>query len=70
MATILIVDDDQQLRRSFEKLLSDEVYTILTASSGEEGLAIIGSARVDLAIIDVSLPGMNGLKTFQGHARN
>ncbi|MFH0729144.1 MAG: sigma-54 dependent transcriptional regulator [Pseudomonadota bacterium] len=65
MATILIVDDDQQLRRSFEKLLSDERYTILTASSGEEGLAIIGSARVDLAIIDVCLPEMNGLKTFK-----
>ncbi|MDO9111394.1 MAG: sigma-54 dependent transcriptional regulator, partial [Desulfatirhabdiaceae bacterium] len=65
MATILIVDDDQQLRRSFEKLLSDELYTTLTASTGEEGLAIIGSARVDLAIIDVSLPGMSGLMAFK-----
>lgn len=65
MATILIVDDDQQLHRSFEKLLSDEEYTILTASGGEEGLTIIGSARVDLAIIDVCLPGMDGLKTFK-----
>ena len=65
MATILIVDDDQQLRRSFEKLLSDERYTVLTASSGEEVLAIIRSARVDLAIIDVCLPGINGLQTFK-----
>jgi len=65
MATILIVDDDQQLKRSFEKLLSDEVYTILTASSGEEGVAIIRSARVDLVILDVNLPGMNGLETFR-----
>jgi DNA-binding NtrC family response regulator len=65
MATILIVDDDQSLRRSFEKLLSDELHTILTTSNGEEGLGIIGSARVDLAIIDVCLPGMNGLKTFK-----
>ena len=66
MATILIVDDDQQLQRSFEKLLSDEVvYTILTAYSGEEGLAIIRSARVDLVILDVNLPGMNGLETFR-----
>lgn len=65
MATILIVDDDQQLRRSFEKLLSDELYTVLTASSGEDVLAIIRSAKVDLAIIDVCLPGMNGLKTYK-----
>ena len=65
MATILIVDDDQQLRRSFEKLLSDELYTVLTASSGEDVLAIIKSARVDLAIIDVCLPGMDGLQTFK-----
>jgi DNA-binding NtrC family response regulator len=65
MATILIVDDDEQLRRSFEKLLSDELHTLLTAASGEEGLAIIGSAKVDLAIIDVCLPGMNGLRAFK-----
>lgn len=65
MATILIVDDDRQLRRSFEKLLSDELYTVLTASSGEDVLAIIKSARIDLAIIDVCLPGMNGLQTFK-----
>ena len=65
MATILIVDDDKQLRRSFEKLLSDEQYTVLTASSGEEVLAIIKSARVDLAILDVCLPGINGLQTFK-----
>ncbi|MBU1712602.1 MAG: sigma-54 dependent transcriptional regulator [Proteobacteria bacterium] len=65
MATILIVDDDTQLQRSFEKLLSDEVHTILTAYSGEEGLAIIRSARVDLVIMDVNLPGMNGLEAFQ-----
>ncbi|MBA4366870.1 MAG: Fis family transcriptional regulator [Desulfobacterium sp.] len=65
MATLLIVDDDQELRRSFDKLLSDKLYTILTASSGEESLAIIESACIDLVIIDVCLPGMNGLKTFK-----
>ncbi len=65
MATILIVDDDQQLRQSFEKLLSDESYTVLTASNGEDVLSIIRSARIDLAILDVCLPGINGLKTFK-----
>jgi two-component system nitrogen regulation response regulator GlnG len=65
MGTILIVDDDHQLKRSFEKLLTDEGHTILTASNGEDGLSIIRSARADLVILDVCLPGMNGLKAFK-----
>ena len=65
MGTILIVDDDHQLRQSFEKLLTEEGHTVLTAASGEAGLSIIGSAITDLVILDVRLPGMTGLETFQ-----
>jgi len=65
MGTILIVDDDHQLRQSFEKLLTEEGHTVLTASSGEAGLSVIGSAIADLVILDVRLPKMTGLETFQ-----
>jgi nitrogen regulation protein NR(I) len=65
LSTILIVDDDDQLRRSFEKLLTQEGYTVQTAASGEAGLAVVEKGAPDLIILDVRLPGMNGLETFQ-----
>jgi len=65
MATILIIDDDDQLRKSFQKLLSEEGYTAEGAASGEAGLEIIKGRLPDLVIVDVRLPGMNGLETFQ-----
>jgi len=65
MATILIIDDDDQLRKSFQKLLSEEGYTAEGAASGEAGLEIIKDRLPDLVIVDIRLPGMNGLETFQ-----
>ena len=64
MSTILIIDDDDQLRKSFHKLLSEEGYTAQSAASGEAGLEIIQKQLPDLVIVDVRLPGMNGLETF------
>lgn len=70
MAAILIVDDDPQLRQSFEKLLSQEGHVVRAASSGEAALTIVGSIeRLDLLIMDVRLPGMSGLDTFQAVRR-
>ncbi len=64
MGTILIVDDDAQLRHSFTKLLSEEGHTALASPTGEGGLELVKSSVPDLVIIDVRLPGMDGLKTF------
>jgi len=62
---ILIVDDDPQLRQSFEKLLIDEGHDIKTAPSGELGLELLRENEFDLVVMDVRLPGINGLETFQ-----
>ncbi len=62
MAKILIVDDDPQLRQSFEKLLTQEDHTVQTAATAEAGLEIVGESPPDLVIMDVRLPGMNGLE--------
>ena len=64
MATILIVDDDAQLRQSFDKLLSQEGHSVRTASSGEAGIAMVRAHAFDLLIMDVRLPGMSGLEAF------
>jgi nitrogen regulation protein NR(I) len=63
--SILIIDDDDQLRNSFIKLLSEEGYVVDGAASGEAGLNIVKKEAPDLVILDMRLPGMNGLETFQ-----
>lgn len=65
MATILVVDDDDQLRRSFEKLLVEEGYTVQSAPSGEACLSMMRKGIPDLVILDMRLPGMSGLETFK-----
>ena len=65
MSTILIIEDDDQLRKSFHKLLSEEGYKAKGAASGEEGLESIKNQLPDLVIADIRLPGMNGLETFR-----
>ncbi|MGD9876717.1 sigma-54-dependent transcriptional regulator [Desulfococcus sp.] len=65
MSIILVVDDDDQLRKSFHKLLTEEGYTVLTAASGEACLLEVREKRPDLVILDVQLPGINGLETFK-----
>ena len=64
MSTLLIIDDDDQLRISFERLLKEEGYAVQTAASGEAGLRLIDDAIPDLVVLDIRLPGMNGLETF------
>ncbi|MFH0822755.1 MAG: sigma-54 dependent transcriptional regulator [Pseudomonadota bacterium] len=66
MKTILIIDDDAQLRNSFERLLTAEGYSVRAAASGESGLDMVKERVPDLVVMDVRLPGMDGLQTF-GH---
>ena len=65
MNTILVVDDDSQLRQSFKKILTKEGYTVKTTSTGELGLEIVRESVPDLVIMDVRLPGMNGLEALR-----
>lgn len=65
MADILIVDDNPQLRQSFEKILTAEGHTLRTAPTGEAGIAIVKDNAPDLVIMDVRMPGMSGLEAFE-----
>ena len=65
MGTILVVDDDPQLRQSFEKLLIEEGHEVWTAATGEAALAVVKDRLPDLVIMDVRMPGMSGFETFQ-----
>ncbi|HSO19370.1 MAG TPA: sigma-54 dependent transcriptional regulator [Desulfosarcina sp.] len=65
MSTILIIDDDDQLRISFERLMKEEGYRVVTAASGEAGIRMLSASSPDLVVLDVRLPGINGLETFR-----
>ncbi len=65
MSTIWIIDDDDQLRISFQKLLTEEGYHVESAASGESCLKMIQQKLPDLIVLDVRLPGINGLETFK-----
>ncbi len=64
MAQILIVDDDHQLRMSFERLLSAEGHDVRAASSGEAGIDAVREAIPDLVVMDVRMPGISGLEAY------
>ena len=62
-ATILIVDDEPQIRRVMLTTLTSHGYTVVEAASGEEALEKLRSERPDLIILDVNMPGISGIET-------
>ena len=71
MGLILIVDDDTRLRTSFERLLLGAGHKVITAASGEDGLIEVEKHRPELVVMDVRLPGINGLEALAAlHGRD
>jgi two-component system, OmpR family, KDP operon response regulator KdpE len=60
-ATILVVDDEPQIRRVMRTTLTSNGYTVIEARSGEEALEIMQKERPELVLLDVNMPGMGGL---------
>ena len=65
MTTILVVDDDQLMRRSVSIGLQDAGYSTETAGSGEEALAKARAIQPQLVLLDIGLPGIDGLETLR-----
>ena len=61
--SILIVDDNPQIRRALRAILVPQGYTIVDARRGEEALELIRRERFGLILLDVNLPGMSGIET-------
>ncbi len=59
-STILIVDDDRGGREALEALLLTQGYTLILASSGQDALRKLSEKQVDLVLLDVMMPGMDG----------
>jgi len=60
--TLLLVDDEENILAALSRVLRREGYTILTAQSGEEGLALLERQAVDVIVSDQRMPSMTGVE--------
>jgi two-component system nitrogen regulation response regulator GlnG len=70
MSKLLLIDDEEDVRYSFERIFSSPDVEVATASSGEEGLKVIPKFKPDLVLMDVRMSGMNGLETLRRIRQN
>ena len=61
---ILIVDDDHSIRVLLEKILRSENYDVVVGISGEDAIELVEKERPDLVLLDVGLPGIDGIQTL------
>ncbi len=66
MTTVLVVDDEPQLRRALRINLRARDYEVVVAASGEEALRLAATARPDIVILDLGLPGIDGVEVIHG----
>ena len=62
MPTVLVVEDEEALRFTLAHNLKREGYAVITASRGDDGLKAAREHRPDLILLDVMLPGLDGIQ--------
>jgi DNA-binding NtrC family response regulator len=62
---VLVIDDDEVVGRSFNRVLSDKGYEVSTALSGEEAMETMNESDFDVVFTDIKMPGMDGLEVTQ-----
>lgn len=65
MSRILVIDDDDPVRQSMERMLRTAGYTVQSAATGEEGLALARGGAFDVILSDMRMPGMSGLDVLR-----
>lgn len=65
MSTILITDDEPAIRRSLAGLLSDEGFQTEEAAEGEQALSLLRAGRADLVLLDIAMPGRDGIQVLE-----
>ena len=62
--TILVVDDEDIMREILETLLTREGYEVRLAASGDEGVELARAYSFDAALVDIMMPGIDGIQTL------
>lgn len=65
MSTILIIDDEKNLLRLYENEFRLDGYSVITANSGSEALQKLKSSAVNLVILDIRMPELDGVETLK-----
>jgi CheY-like chemotaxis protein len=65
MKHILVIDDDEAVRKLFLLSLEETGYNVYTVSSGTEGIESFKKGQYDLIFLDLKMPGMNGVETLR-----
>ncbi len=68
--SVLVIDDERNIRRSLEMILNGEGYAASCAASGEEALEMLEKSAYDVALLDIVLPGINGIDALQDNVLN
>ena len=63
--TIIIIDDEKGLRDILTKVLVEDGYIVFSAASGEEAIEFIRAKPVDLSLVDLKMPGIDGIETVR-----
>jgi DNA-binding response OmpR family regulator len=64
MKTVLVADDEPNIRMLYRRELSDEGYNVITASDAKEAICRARETPLDLVILDIRMPGMDGLEAM------
>ena len=64
MADILVVDDDASVAGALRRFLESEGHACRVASNAADGVAMIGARRPDLVMMDIRMPGVDGLEAL------
>lgn len=67
--SVLVVDDEDEFREMTSKILTKRGLNVMNAESGEKALEVLEHKRVDVVLLDVKMPGMDGIETLR-HIRN
>ncbi len=63
--TILVVDDEEYIRRLISRILDDAGYKVVTAASGKEALDRLADSEINLVLLDIRMPDMDGFQTLE-----
>ncbi len=65
MKKILLVDDEESIQLVYREEFEDEGYSVISAVNGETALELFKNERPDIVILDIQMPGMNGIEVLR-----